>query len=104
MIKHIVFWKLKDTALGKSKYENAVLIKNQLENLKNLIPEIQSIELWININKSDCAYDLVLYSTFKNKSDLEKYLNHSEHKKAWELVSKLRIKRVVVDYEAWTSS
>lgn len=34
MIKHIVMWKLKDEAEGNSKAENAQIIKNSLEDLK----------------------------------------------------------------------
>ena len=34
MIKHIVMWKLKENAEGKTKEENAEIIKNGLEGLK----------------------------------------------------------------------
>ena len=37
MIKHIVMWKLKEEAEGHSKEENAKLIKNMLEGLKDKI-------------------------------------------------------------------
>ena len=33
MIKHIVMWKLKENAEGKTKEENAEIIKNGLEGL-----------------------------------------------------------------------
>jgi len=48
MIKHIVFFGLADNAEGKSKAENAVIIKSELENLKHLIPQIKKIEVGIN--------------------------------------------------------
>ena len=33
MIKHIVFWNLKDDALGNDKATNALLVKEKLEAL-----------------------------------------------------------------------
>jgi len=38
MIKHIVFFGLAENAEGKSKAENAKIIKYELENLTNFIP------------------------------------------------------------------
>ena len=40
MIKHIVCFRLADEAEGKSKAENAQIIKEGLENLVNLIPQV----------------------------------------------------------------
>ena len=45
MIKHLVFWKLKSEALGKTKQENAVLIKEKLEALDGKISGLISIEV-----------------------------------------------------------
>ncbi|MDI6031580.1 Dabb family protein [Flavobacterium sp. LB2P84] len=36
MIHHIVMWKLKDFAEGKSKAENAIILKERLEGLKRI--------------------------------------------------------------------
>ena len=43
MIKHIVIWKLKDMAAGKTKAENAVLLKERLESLKDKIQEVNHL-------------------------------------------------------------
>ena len=53
MIKHIVMWKLKDEAEGNSKAENAKIIKNSIEDLKE------------NINKP-----ILIYCKVGNKSAL----------------------------------
>ena len=37
MVKHIVFWKLKDHANGMNKQENALSIKEKLEALNGTI-------------------------------------------------------------------
>lgn len=98
MLKHIVMWKLKDFAEGKNKEENALLIKEMLYALKDRIPEIKVLEVGLNINTSEQAYDAVLYSEFENEEALNTYQNHSEHKKVSEFVGKVREARVVADY------
>lgn len=100
MLKHIVMWKLKEFAEGKSKMENAKEIKARLENLKGKINEIEIIEVGININDSVQAYDVVLYSEFKNEDALERYQKHFEHVKIGEFINKVREDRVVADYIA----
>ena len=98
MLKHIVMWKLKEFAEGKSKMENAKEIKSRLENLKGKINEIDVIEVGININNSVQSYDVVLYSEFKDEDDLERYQKHPEHVKVGEFIGKVREDRVVADY------
>jgi len=97
MVKHIVMWKLKDFAEGKSKDENIELIKSELENLANLIPQIKFLEVGKNI-LPDAQYDAVLYSEFASPEDLDIYQNHPEHKKIAGYIAKIRDGRVAGDY------
>ncbi|MCX7884327.1 MAG: Dabb family protein [Caloramator sp.] len=99
MIKHIVAWKLKKESEGNNKEENAKIIKSKLEALKETITEIKHIEVGININNSDVAYDVVLYSEFETLEDLEKYQKHPEHVKIAEFIGKVKENRIVVDYK-----
>jgi hypothetical protein len=99
LIKHIVMWKLKEFAEGKNKLENAQIIKRDLEALQDKIKEIRHIEVGININESEQAYDVVLYSEFNSIEDLNIYQNHQEHLRVAEFVGKVREARVVTDYE-----
>jgi hypothetical protein len=99
MIKHIVMWKLCPLFEGKTKKENAEKIKMMLEKLKNCIPQINKIEVGINFNQSETAYDLVLYSEFLSANDLQIYQQHPEHLKVAEFIAKVKIDRVVADYE-----
>jgi hypothetical protein len=98
MLKHIVMWKLKESAEGNSKGENAKLMKEKLEALKAKIPEIGVIEVGINAIPSDAAYDVTLYSEFSDESDFKTYQVHPEHLKVAEFVGKINDNRVVVDY------
>lgn len=99
MIKHIVFWRLKDNARGRSKTDNSRELKTVLEGLKDKIGAINKIEVGININNSDAAYDVALYSEFDSREDLETYQKHPEHVKVVGLVNEIREARAVVDYE-----
>jgi len=99
MITHIVFWKLKEVYETSSKAEIAAEIKNRLEALCPIIKEIQSLEVGINTNTSDAAYDVALYSTFDSMKDLETYQNHGEHQKIVSYVKSVVTDRKVVDYE-----
>lgn len=99
MIKHIVMWKLKNEAEGNSKVENAKIIKASLEDLKDKINEIVDMEVGLDINKSEQAYDIVLYSTFNSLEDLDSYQKNPDHVKAGSFVKKVASSRVVVDYE-----
>ena len=98
MFKHIVMWKLKESAAGNSRNENAHQIKSALEKLPMLIPQIVTYEIGININESPVSDDLVLNSRFSSKEDFEIYRDHSEHKKVVELIRELSAKTHVVDY------
>jgi heme-degrading monooxygenase HmoA len=99
MIKHIVMWKLKDFVDGKNKEENAREVKRLLEALNGKIPGLKAIEVGINIEPSEQAYDVVLYSEFDSLEALNGYQKHPEHLKAGEFVGKVREARTVVDYE-----
>ena len=100
MIKHIVCWNLYENAAGKTKRENALEIKERLLDLKNKIPQIQSIEVGINSDKaSPDNYDVVLITEFKNFEDLETYQKHPDHQSFVDFVTPLRSNKVAVDYE-----
>ncbi len=100
MIKHIVMWRLKEFSNDASKDENAIKLKETLESLKGKIYEIKKIEVGININQSEGAFDVVLCSEFDSMRDLDAYQKHPEHKKIVDFVNQVRSDRAVVDYEA----
>jgi len=99
MIKHIVFWKLKDEANGLSKIENATTIKQRLENLNGKIEGLITLEVGIDFLHSVESADLVLYSEFENKEALTFYANHPLHKEIMPFIAEARSERRVVDYE-----
>lgn len=101
MIKHIVMWKLKEYAEGADKEQNAFKMQKMLMDLKDKIDSIVHIEVGININRSEAAYDVVLYSEFSDLEGLEAYQSHEEHLKVAAFVKTVNEDRVVVDYEVF---
>jgi len=100
MIKHIVMWKIKEDTHHGTKQEVMKRMKKELEDLKEVIDAIVEIEVGINFEPSNQAYDIVLYSIFEGKEGLEEYQKHPAHQRVGkELVSQISESRVVVDYE-----
>jgi hypothetical protein len=99
MIKHIVMWQLKATAHGNSKATNATIIKAKLEALNGRIPGLLKLEVGIDFDHGAGSYDLVLYSKFATKKDLENYQKHPEHLAVAAFIREANCDRRVVDYE-----
>jgi hypothetical protein len=101
MIKHVVMWKLKDVAEGKTKAENAETMQKLLEDLPSKIEELISAEVGVNIlNGEDNAIcDVVLTTDCETKEDLKAYAVHPDHQKVVSFIKKVVRERRVVDYE-----
>ena len=99
MVKHIVMWKLKEEAEGHSKKENIATMKSKLEGLKSSIPQIVELEVGIQMEVSETASDVVLFSSFKDKEGLEIYQKHPEHQKVAGFIRSIVSERKIVDYE-----
>ncbi len=100
MINHVVMWKLKDEAVGKSKAENANLMKEKLESMPPLIEELESVEVGIHMFEGggDPICDVVLIAKCENEESLHAYAAHPEHKKVVEFILKVVKERRVVDF------
>jgi len=99
MIKHVVMWKLRETAEGNDKERNKELIKEKLLELKQKIQQIDSMEVGFNFNPTEAAYDVLLISTHESKTALSEYAAHPEHQEVAGFIGKLVKDRKVVDFE-----
>lgn len=99
MIKHIVFWNLKDVSSYGDKDFNARSIKQKLESLQGKIEGLIKIEVGIDFLHSPESMDLVLYSEFTDKAALDFYQLHPLHKEIMPFIAEARSERRVVDYE-----
>lgn len=100
MIKHVVMWKLKDVAEGKTKAENAETMKKLLEGLPSKIEELKKAEVGINIleGEGDAICDVVLTVSCGSEEDLQAYAEHADHQKVVSFIKKVVSERRVVDY------
>ena len=98
MIKHIVMWKLKEEALGKTREENAKLLRERLESLPPKIEQIRGFEVGENFNPAPTAFDFCLYSVFDDEASLGTYQAHPAHVEVRDFIMSIVEKAVVVDY------
>lgn len=99
MLKHIVMWRFVDGAAGKSRVQHAQYMKEHLEALVGVVPEIISMEVGVNEISSPTAYDAVLISTFENADALNRYKVHPAHKAVAAYCKEVSEQRSDVDYE-----
>jgi len=100
MFKHIVLWKLKDTANGKSRQDNARLIKERFEEIANMLEGLRHLEVGLNVQDGDDAADVALYTEFDSRAAYEAYAGHPAHKALVGFIRDVRVERRVIDYEA----
>ena len=123
--KHIVMWKFKEQHNGKSALENARWMKEQLEALVGVVPELLSAEVGISPALEQAAeaaaaeapapvaaqsnaaapapaasgeYDACLVSTFASPEALAAYKVHPKHKAISAYCKEARLKRLAFDW------
>ena len=95
MITHIVFFKLIEPTSG-----NIAATRGKLMDMSGKIPSIRSIEIGVDIVRSERSYDLALVTRFDSINDLQAYQVHPVH--ADEVVPHVKSvcsSIVAVDYE-----
>ena len=97
MVRHIVFWNLKESAEGCTKEQNAQKIKEKLEALVSVVPGLLSAQVGRNYNPK--GYDLCLLAEFTDRQAQENYQVHPAHQAVREFVHKVITDRAVVDYD-----
>ncbi len=99
MVKHLVLWKLQESANGKSKLENAQEARQVLEALNAKIPVILKLEVGFDFSNTENSADLVLYSEFESKEALKEYQDHPDHVAVRPFIMEITSERKVIDYE-----
>ena len=99
MIRHVVMWKFKSEAEGKTREENMEIVRNSLFALLPVISELKKMEIGFDITHSDMSMDLMLLTEFDSVEDMKAYAVHPEHLKVSTYVRKVIETRVVLDCE-----
>ncbi len=95
MIVHIVMFKFKE----ENKDANLATTKAMLEGLVAKIDTLKTMEVGIDFNGSERAFDLSLYSTFETKEGLAEYAVHPAHLEVVAFIKEVTEVSRVVDYE-----
>lgn len=99
MIKHIVFWRLNESAYGKDKQSNAQILKEKLLAMQGKVDGLLKVEVGFDFSNGKDSSDVVLYSEFDSKEALHQYQIHPDHEDIKKWISEVRYERRVVDYE-----
>ena len=93
MVKHIVMFKLKENS--KVNQDHAL---SALRSLKGRIESLRLIEVGLDFNKSERAYDIVLTTHFDDEAGLSEYASHPKHLPVIDTMRDLCSSSIVVDY------
>ena len=99
MIKHIVFWRLNESAYGNDKQTNAQILKDKLLAMNGKVEGLLNVEVGFDFSNEKDSSDVVLYSEFESKEALHEYQTHPDHEDLKKWLSEVRYERRVVDYE-----
>ncbi|HEV7815638.1 MAG TPA: Dabb family protein [Janthinobacterium sp.] len=99
MIKHIVFWKLKDHAEGADRAANAVKMKALLDSCAHLAPGTLKFEAVLAQPGFDTSHDVVLYSEFADLAAFQAYQEHPGHIATKPFIAAVRESRHCMDFE-----
>ena len=99
MIKHIVFWRLNESAYGNDKLTNARILKEKLIAMKDKVDGLLKVEVGFDFSNEKDSCDVALYSEFENKEALHRYQIHSDHEEIKKWLRDVRFERRVIDYE-----
>lgn len=99
MVRHIVLWRLKESAGGRGKADNAAEIKRRLEGLNGKLPGLLKLEVGIDFSRGPESADVALYSEFESRAALDAYQVHPLHEAIKAFVTEARRERWLVDYE-----
>ncbi|WP_411349574.1 Dabb family protein [Paenibacillus sp. WLX2291] len=94
MIKHIVLFKFKDPS---EEIINKVI--TGLRELEGKVDVIRSIEVGVDVIRSERSYDVALVSDFDSLDDLQTYQVHPDHVKIADYIGTVKESTIAVDYE-----
>ncbi|MBE6543163.1 MAG: Dabb family protein [Ruminococcaceae bacterium] len=100
MIKHIVMFKFREQAEGRTAVENAQIAAEMLSALQGVVPTLKASRVSLNSEKATPAnYELVLETEFDDMEGLAAYAVHPEHVKVGTFIRSVMVSRACVDYE-----
>ncbi len=94
MLVHIVMFQFKE----EHKEANLARVKAMLEALPQKIDTLKSMEVGIDVSRSERSFDMVLISTFDDQEGLNVYAPHPAHQEVVSVIKEVTLLSKVVDY------
>lgn len=99
MIKHIVWWTLKDEAEGATAAENASKMVEMLRALSGRIPALKSLDVSMELLASTTEpCQVILLSTHDDAEGLKAYAEHPEHMACVGFIKQVVATRKAIDF------
>jgi len=99
MIRHCVWWTLKDQAEGNSAEENAQLMKEGIESLRG-IPGLSELEVSVSFLPTTTEeVQIILFTTHDDIAALRVFRTEPQHLHVVEFISKVTSSRKCIDWE-----
>jgi hypothetical protein len=99
LLRHIVMWKLKESAEGGTRAENIVKLKAKLESCRSIVAGQGHFEVGVAQPGLEATCDVILVSDFDNQQALQAYQVHPKHVAIKDFVAAVRETRQCIDYE-----
>lgn len=94
MLVHIVMFQFKE----ENRASNMARVKTMLEALPEKIDTLKSLEVGIDISRSERSFDMVLVSMFEDQEGLDVYAPHPAHQEVVKVIKEVTALSKVVDY------
>jgi stress responsive alpha/beta barrel protein len=99
MIKHIVFWRLKNRENEQTREETARAIKQKIEGMRGKIPGLLRIEGGVDFTRTADSCDIALYAELESREALAGYHVHPVHEEFKSFIGPRPSERYLIDYE-----
>lgn len=100
MIRHIVLFKLMDTAEGRSREENIAIARRMAESFTREIPSLRSVAIVEPMPGAPLDNeDMALICRFDDLEGLYAYKSHPAHVAFGDFMRRVRESRTSIDYE-----
>jgi len=99
MFTHIVLWRLKESAAGRTRDANARLITERFEELANMLDGLRRLDVGLGLPDGDDAAHVSIVMEFDSREAFQAYYDHPAHKDLAAFIRAVREDRRVIDYE-----
>jgi hypothetical protein len=99
MIRHCVWWTLKDHAEGNSAETNALIMKEKLESLRGL-PSLKDMEVALSFPPTTTEeVHILLFTTHDDIAGMRTYRTEPDHLTVVDFIKKVVSSRKCIDWE-----